>query len=778
MILSQVPPGFNYQALARDDSGMPLSEATIQVRLVFLTDIDKNIIVWDEVHSSVVTDKHGIFSVVAGTGAMQPSSAVPSFRDINWSVPSMFIRTYIYYQKEWHEMGTSRLWSVPYATSAGTINSTLPKLSVAGITNDMEEALFEVKNQTGQTVFAVYNEGVRVYVGDGSSKATKGGFAIGSFEESKGVQDLLVVNADCVRVFIDNNPSKPVKGGFAIGSFEESKAGLREYLRVTDDSTRVYVRNSAKATKGGFAIGSFEESKATPDAFMVMTPENYLIGYLAGSSITEGQFNSFVGYRAGEFTSTGNANLFMGYYAGYSNTTGVSNTFLGRESGFNNTVGNRNIFIGDRAGYSNIGDPSGDPPTIGHDNIYIGTWAGRDNIAGQHNTLIGSNSGYKSSGTKNTFVGAFTGFNSTGAHNVFFGVDAGRENIEGDNNTFIGTVAGRNNSGSKNTFVGFGSGYYNSSGTGNVFIGNEAGPFTSNISNKLYINNAAGTPLIYGDFDAKIVTINGSINGKQLTLDGSSGLTQVQFTKSGGYKGAVGYNNDNDYFYLYSGGTVALKAGKLGVGTTNPKGEIHATGDLVLGLDQNNRRFILHSRTNGNGDFLNITSDDASGNWLWNNGIMLNRSGQVIIGGGNPGTHKLYVSGSAYSTGGWSGSDIKWKKNIVPLSDVLPDVIRLQGVTYDWKSDEFPEIGFSKRTQIGLIAQEVEKVFPLLVMTDRDGSKAIAYDKLSAVLVEAVKEQQREIEEYKNKVSELQNEVEAMRNEMAAIKQFINAGQK
>ena len=88
----------------------------------------------------------------------------------------------------------------------------------------MDEALFEVKNKSGQTVFAVYNEGVRVYVDDGAAKGSKGGFAIGGFGTEKGVsQQYFIVNPDLIRMYVDDNPAKGAKGGFALGGFSASK---------------------------------------------------------------------------------------------------------------------------------------------------------------------------------------------------------------------------------------------------------------------------------------------------------------------------------------------------------------------------------------------------------------------------------------------------------------------------------------------------------------------------------------------------------------------------
>jgi hypothetical protein len=94
-------------------------------------------------------------------------------------------------------------------------------------------------------------------------------------------------------------------------------------------------------------------------------------------------------------------------------------------------------------------------------------------------------------------------------------------------------------------------------------------------------------------------------------------------------------------------------------------------------------------------------------------------------------------------------SDVTWKKNIEPLSSSLEKVMLLQGVSYDWKTDEYPEKGFTDNRQIGFIAQDVEKVFPELVRTDGNGYKAVYYSQMVPVLLEAIKEQQKEISELK-----------------------------
>jgi hypothetical protein len=114
------------------------------------------------------------------------------------------------------------------------------------------------------------------------------------------------------------------------------------------------------------------------------------------------------------------------------------------------------------------------------------------------------------------------------------------------------------------------------------------------------------------------------------------------------------------------------------------------------------------------------------------------------------------VNGGARVTSGqWIASDIRWKKNITPYSGGLNKVLGLQAVNYEWKTDQYPEKVFDRGAQVGLIAQEVEKVLPQLVSTDFQGYKSVDYSKLTVFLVEAIKEQQKEIETLKKEVAEL-----------------------
>lgn len=89
-------------------------------------------------------------------------------------------------------------------------------------------------------------------------------------------------------------------------------------------------------------------------------------------------------------------------------------------------------------------------------------------------------------------------------------------------------------------------------------------------------------------------------------------------------------------------------------------------------------------------------------------------------------------------------SDARLKKNIEIIPESLAKILQLDGVTYDWRNSE------DKRRQMGLIAQDVEKIFPEVVNTDEKGWKSVAYQNLVSPLINAVKEFYQEFQSYRN----------------------------
>lgn len=105
-------------------------------------------------------------------------------------------------------------------------------------------------------------------------------------------------------------------------------------------------------------------------------------------------------------------------------------------------------------------------------------------------------------------------------------------------------------------------------------------------------------------------------------------------------------------------------------------------------------------------------------------------------------------------------SDLRYKKNIVPIENSLYNILKIQGVRYDWKQEEFIEKHFSDKNQIGFIAQEIEKIFPEMVITDDKGFKSVDYARLTPVLVEAIKELNLKNEKLENMNQKLESRLD------------------
>ncbi len=115
-------------------------------------------------------------------------------------------------------------------------------------------------------------------------------------------------------------------------------------------------------------------------------------------------------------------------------------------------------------------------------------------------------------------------------------------------------------------------------------------------------------------------------------------------------------------------------------------------------------------------------------------------------------------------------SDGRLKQDVEPLKSSLEKITRLRGVSFNWKPEKMNYAkGFGGKKQIGLIAQEVEAIFPELVYTDAKGLKAVAYDKLGPLVIEAIKEQEKKIEEKDAQIERLEKALAAVEQRLASL---------
>jgi len=348
------------------------------------------------------------------------------------------------------------------------------------------------------------------------------------------------------------------------------------------------------------------------------------------------------------------------------------------------------------------------------------------------NYFIGHESGIKTTpmalydtGKYNSFFGYQSGKGNTlGMKNLFMGYQSGYSNIYGANNVFLGIKAGYENTGTRNS---------NYLGCHNVFIGYLSGMKNTEGQSNVFIGKQSGFNNTLGKYNV-FVGQNTAGQNQEGDFNTYIGAHSAEFKTGGNYNTFIGYS---------SGGQNGAGSGNVFIGRSAGSSEI---GSNLLYIDNSNTAAPL----------------------IWGN--FATGSEEVVING-------------IFSPKGMvkSPSDRRYKKNIEPLTGVLDKLNLVNGVYFDWRLDEFPDMIRNQGRQIGVIAQDLEKAYPELVSTNREGYKTVDYMKLTAILIEAVKEQQQVIEELENKniqfineiekINDLQNQIDRLRNSMELNKQ-------
>jgi hypothetical protein len=122
----------------------------------------------------------------------------------------------------------------------------------------------------------------------------------------------------------------------------------------------------------------------------------------------------------------------------------------------------------------------------------------------------------------------------------------------------------------------------------------------------------------------------------------------------------------------------------------------------------------------------------------------------VAVGSSTSPSYPLDVTGTIRSTGDVIAfSDARVKENINTITNAIKKVMELRGVTYTRKDEDSNDI------KMGVIAQEVLEVLPEVVQKDENGNYSVAYGNMVGILIEAIKDQQKQIEELKQIINKL-----------------------
>lgn len=214
--------------------------------------------------------------------------------------------------------------------------------------------------------------------------------------------------------------------------------------------------------------------------------------------------------------------------------------------------------------------------------------------------------------------------------------------------------------------------------------------------------------------------------------------------------------------------------GNVGIGTTNPATTLTVgnaagtiSGDITLNPSttqyEGGQLTIKKSLVGSTADWIIDQYGSTAANArlrIFNtselNGLVIKENGFIGMGNSDP-TVRLQVNGDIIANSIAGSSDIRYKTNIRPVENALDKVKSLRGVYFNWNQKAFPTKDFSDKTELGFIAQEVEKVLPEVVMKDKTAEeyRSVKYDKVVALLVEAIKEQQKQIDSLTIKVNKL-----------------------
>jgi hypothetical protein len=508
---------------------------------------------------------------------------------------------------------------------------------------------------------------------------------------------------------------------------------------------------------------------------------NTAVGWFSLDSVTSGSFNTGVG--AGTLPlNAGDGNTAVGVGALLSNTSGNSNTANGGLALSSNTSGTGNIAIGYQAGSSlTTGDNNIDIGNVGaagelktirigdpaiHAAIFIAGITPMTPATPNQVVLVDPASGQLGSADipsfgvvitspENTAVGDQALVSNTGGFNTATGFQALFNNTSADNNTAVGAEALLTNTGPNNTAVGAGALFSNA---GSPDPNDGLGAFNNAVgANSLLFNvvgssnNALGESALFSNISASDNTAIGDV---ALENNDSSGAGDGSFNTAVG-AGALFSNVDGN-----SNNAVGVNAlGANAIGVYNNAIGFEALGNNISGSS---------NVAIGDSAGLNVTS--ASNVICIGASVAgANVPNSCYIGsisGAPGGSQAVYFNGDGKL--GFQVSSRRFKDGITPMDKVSEAIYALKPVSFRYKKEVEPTrpLGF------GLIAEDVQKVDPELVMSDADGNPAsVRYDAVNAMLLNEFLKEHRVMQEQTATIRRLEKQLEAL----AARLQKVNA---
>ena len=425
---------------------------------------------------------------------------------------------------------------------------------------------------------------------------------------------------------------------------------------------------------------------------------------------------------------------------------GINSIAIGNQAKANSTSdsGSSGIAIG---AYSNAGGHSvalGTSAlrsnTTGSDNIAVGTSALRSNTTGSVNTALGENSLYA---------------NTTGEHNISIGYAATQHNDTGSYNIAIGDYAlNASNTGSNNVAIGRDAMYFQTGvNTGNTAVGTQAMAGTSKASN--YYNTAIGYQALHSagnnsnnaghNTAVGAEALYNNITGNYNTSIGSGACQYV----TGSNKTCIGANSGPSS--SWSMATDNKKILFLGDSNTT----VYIPGNLIVGKDT-----MLGARTAGDNKqykvFLKAGNKGTNDHWTYIGTHDYKGSDDNLYGMDDAtftdGSFKLLNAESFEK----KYSDRRLKYVLKDNKDGLAKIKQLKIFNYVYKKDT------TKTPHVGVIAQDLQKVFPNAVQKGKDGFLTIRMEDMFYAVINAIKELDAKYQAQEKRINDLEKRIEKL----------------
>ena len=612
--------------------------------------------------------------------------------------------------------------SILYQTGSGSsarigINEKNPLLTLDVNGSELVRGLFEMATQNYANKNAGYNSQPLNLESSAFNSSTQK-YTLNHFQwQAEPTGNNTSTPGATLNLLYGTDPNQPAETGLSLNSKGLFTFAAGQTFPGTGTITGVTAGTDLTGGGGNGQVTLNLDTTKVPqlNTANTFTGNQTVTGNLSASGTVTGSSYQ-IGSNLFAYGSYANGNAFLGFSG--NTTTNKSknwNTAVGVGALQSNTTGFNNVASGIQALLDN---------TTGYHNTATGAYALMSNTVGLDNTAFGYGALLTNTGNYNTAIGNQSLYYNIADDNTATGMFALLTNNWGTANTANGSRSLLSNtSGSSNTAIGFSSLYSNTTGQSNMAIGVNA--LYSNTTGES--NTAGGAGALYlntGD--------DNTAYGDAALVNNSTGMANT-----GVGAGALGNNTTGNYLTCIGFGCEVDAGGLSNAIAIGAHAIVGRSNALVLG---------------------------GTGEWAVKVGIGTSTPSNILTIARGAG-HPVSDSWETYSSR-------RWKTHIKTLPDALSRVERLRGVSYDLKD--------SGKHEIGVIAEEVGAVVPEVVSYEANGKDAsgVDYSRLTALLIEAVKQQQTQIRRLQHRNALLETKLTQLQRNVDGLKQASKSEQR